>query len=293
MPLSPDSIGSSGEPFVHEVNARWVMSYATGIGDTLPCYLDTLRPEGVIAHPLFPVCVEWPVIVDMRKHPVNASLTQEEYVRAVHATHDVVIHRPVRAGDRLTTRATIVGIEQRKPGAYQTMRLDTTDANGELVCSTWQGGLYRGVQVDGPDRPAMDVPTQIALSNGNASVRAEVPVSISAVAAHVYTECARIWNPVHTDAAVAAGAGLPAIILHGTATLAMGVSRVIALEADNQPERVKRIACRFGAMVLMPSEVSVRILSREATPEGDAVHFEVRTEDGGPAVRDGLVVLHG
>ena len=138
----------------------------------------------------------------------------------------------------------------------------------------------------------MDVPTQIALSNGNASVRAEVPVSISAVAAHVYTECARIWNPVHTDAAVAAGAGLPAIILHGTATLAMGVSRVIALEADNQPERVKRIACRFGAMVLMPSEMTVRILSRKATSEGDAVHFEVRAEDGGPAVRDGLVVLH-
>jgi len=27
----------------------------------------------------------------------------------------------------------------------------------------------------------------------------------------VYTECARIWNPIHTDAAVAKAAGLPAI----------------------------------------------------------------------------------
>jgi acyl dehydratase len=292
MPLNPDSIGSLGEPWVHEIDARWVMSYATGIGDTLPCYLDTLRPEGVIAHPLFPVCVEWPVIVDMRKHPVNASLTQEEYVRAVHATHDTVIHRPIRPGDKLTTQATIVGLEQRKPGAYQTMRLDTTDADGALVISTWQGAVYRGVKVDGPDRPADDPPTPMTSSNGNGSVRAEVPVPIATEAAHVYTECARIWNPVHTDAAVAAAAGLPAIILHGTATLALGVSRVIELEADNQPERVKRIACRFGAMVLMPSEVTVRILSREATAEGDAIHFEVRTEDGGPAVRDGLVVLH-
>ena len=291
MPLRPDSIGSSGESWVHEIDARWVMSYATGIGDTLPCYLDTLRPEGVIAHPLFPVCVEWPVIVDMRKHPVNASLTQEEYVRAVHATHETVLHRPIRPGDRLTTQATIVGLEQRKPGAYQTMRLDTTDANGELVSSTWQGAVYRGVEVDGPDRPAQDLPVAIPPQNNNGSVRAEVPVAIAAEAAHVYTECARIWNPVHTDAAVAAAAGLPAIILHGTATLALGVSRVVALEADNQPERVKRIACRFGAMVLMPSAVTVRILSRQATPEGDAIHFEVRTQDGGPAVRDGLVVL--
>ena len=292
MPLSPDSIGSTGEPFVHEIDARWVMSYATGIGDTLPCYLDTLRPEGVFAHPLFPVCVEWPVIVAMRKHPVNASLTPEEYVRAVHATHNTILHRPIRPGDRLTTQATIVGLEQRKPGAYQTMRLDTSDANGALVSSTWQGAIYRGVQVDGPDRPPQDLPAAIPLQSGNGAVRAEVPVPIATQAAHVYTECARIWNPVHTDAAVAVAAGLPAIILHGTATLALGVSRVIELEADNKPERVKRIACRFGAMVLMPSDVTVRILARQATPDGDAVHFEVRTEDGGPAVRDGLVVLH-
>ena len=47
---------------------------------------------------------------------------------------------------------------------------------------------------------------------------------VSATAAHVYTEGARIWNPIHTDAAVAARAGLPGIILHGTATLALAVS---------------------------------------------------------------------
>ena len=291
MPLNSDSVGSSGEPVVHEVDARWVMAYATGIGDSLPCYLDTLRPEGVIAHPLFPVCVEWPVIVAMRKHPVNAALSQDEYVRAVHATHELVIHRPIRAGDRLTTRASVVGLEQRRPGAYQTLRLDTTDAQGELVSSTWQGAIYRGVEVSGPDRQAPDLPAPIPMPDTEAGVRAEVPVPITPGAAHVYTECARIWNPVHTDAAVAAAAGLPAIILHGTATLAMGVSRVLELEADNRPERVKRVACRFGAMVLMPSQVTVCILARHSTPHGDAVHFEVRTEDGGPAVRDGLLVL--
>jgi acyl dehydratase len=267
------------------------MAYATGIGDSLPCYLDTLRPEGVIAHPLFPVCVEWPVIVAMRKHPVNAALSQDEYVRAVHATHELVIHRPIRAGDRLTTRASVVGLEQRRPGAYQTLRLDTTDAQGELVSSTWQGAIYRGVEVSGPDRQAQDLPAPIPMPDTEAGVRAEVPVPITPGAAHVYTECARIWNPVHTDAAVAAAAGLPAIILHGTATLAMGVSRVLELEADNRPERVTRVACRFGAMVLMPSRVTVRILARHSTPHGEAVHFEVRTEDGGPAVRDGLLVL--
>ncbi len=291
MPLSSDSVGSSGESAVHEVDARWVMAYAAGIGDSLPCYLDTLRPEGVLAHPVFPVCVEWPVIVAMRHHPVNASLSQEEHMRAVHATHELVIHRPIRAGDRLTTRATIVGVEKRRPGAYQILRLDTTNAKGELVSSTWQGAIYRGVEVRGPDRGARDLPAPIPAPSNDGAIRAEVSVPIAPGAAHVYTECARIWNPVHTDVEVATAAGLPAIILHGTATLAIGVSRVLELEIANRPERVKRVACRFGAMVLMPSEVTVRILSRQTTPHGEAIHFEVRTEDGGPAVRDGLVVL--
>ena len=287
MSLNSTTVGSVGEPFVSEVDARWVMSYAAGLDDYLPCYMDTRRSEGVVAHPLFPVSFEWPVMLATR----DRALKREEALRGVHATHDLVIHRLVRSDDKLTTRATVVGVEQRKPGAYQIVRFDTTDADGELVCSTWYGTLFRGVAVEGGDKPATDLPTQMESVSGEGPARAEIPVPISAGAAHVYTECARIWNPVHTDPAVAATSGLPGLILHGTATLAHGVSRVVAQETDGQPERVKRIAGRFSAMVFMPSQVTVRVLSREAGTDSEIVRFEVLTEDGKPAVRDGLVVL--
>lgn len=65
-------------------------------------------------------------------------------------------------------------------------RFETHDANRKLVTVTDFGAVYRGVQLD----RAADIP-------------------IAATAAHVYTECAR-------------AAGLPDIILHGTATLACG-----------------------------------------------------------------------
>lgn len=290
MPLSSATVGISGEPLVHEIDARWIMAYAAGLGDTLPCYLDTRLPEGIIAHPLFPVCFEWPVVVATRQQPANP-LTADEFLRGVHATHHVVIHRLIRPGDRLTTRATIAGVERRKPGAYQVIRLDTTDAAGESVCTTWYGTLYRGVSMEGPDRPAMDAPGLPGPVESDVPVRAEVSVSIPVLAAHIYTECARIWNPIHTDIAVAVGAGLPGLILHGTATLALAVSQIIGIEANNDPERVRRIAGRFGAMVRMPSEITVQILSRIMTLEGDVVRFEVDNAEGGPAVRDGLVVL--
>src|SRR5207302_8261150 len=121
------------------------------------------------------------------------------------------------------------------------------------------GSLYREVDVRGPDRPA-DEPTLPTMAQTLSQPRNEIRFHVSANAAHVYTECARIWNPIHTDAAVAAKAGLPGIILHGTATLALAVSRVLEREADNDPQRVRRVAGRFGAMVRMPSQISVRLL---------------------------------
>lgn len=291
MPLSSTTVGTSGEPIIHDIDERWIMAYAAGLGDTLPCYLDTLRPEGIIAHPLFPVCFEWPAILGMRGHVGNSLLTVDEGLRAVHATHDLILHRSVRPGDRLTTRATIVGVEQRKPGAYQVTRLDTVDATGAPVCTTWQGGLYREVTVAGPDRPAADAPVPPGPVEVAAPARAEATVPVSALAAHVYTECARIWNPVHTDTAVAARAGLPGLILHGTATLALAVSQVLHLEADDDPRRVRRVAGRFNAMVLMPSEIVVQVLSREKTPESEVLRFKVLNAEGRPAVRGGLIEL--
>ena len=290
MPLNSSLVGVSGETFTQEIDARWTMSYSAGLGDTLPCYLDTQRSEGVVTHPLFPVCFEWPVVVAARNLPGTESLTTDEGLRGVHATHDLLLHRIVRAGDRLTTRATIVGVEKRKPGVYQVTRVDTTDAVGAPVCTTWYGTLYRGVEIAGSDRSAADIP-RLPSPVTTSTSRAEVSVPVSAMAAHVYTECARIWNPIHTDAAVAAQAGLPKIILHGTATLALAISRIVEIEANNNPELVQRVTGRFGAMVFMPSEISVRILSREKTADGDVVSFEVHSAEGGPAIRDGLVML--
>ncbi|MCS6927189.1 MAG: MaoC/PaaZ C-terminal domain-containing protein, partial [Candidatus Binatia bacterium] len=81
------------------------------------------------------------------------------------------------------------------------------------------------------------------------------------------------------------------LILHGTATLALAVSRIVESEAGNDPRQVRRVAGRFAAMVRMPSQITVRILARCETQEGDVVSFEVRNAEGQPAVRDGIVLL--
>src|SRR6185295_14411140 len=101
-------------------------------------------------------------------------------------------------------------------------------------------------------------------------------LSVAATAGHVYTECARIWNPIHTDPEYARAAGLPGIILHGTATLALSVSRLT--------KAAKRVRCRFAGMVLMPGTLTVH-----ASRVGDEILFETRDAGGKAVIERGRI----
>jgi len=288
MPLDSSLVGTKVGSISSKIDARWTMAYAASVADNSPCYLDTRRPAGILAHPMFAVCFEWPAAGSIRQR-ARASLSQDEAVRGVHATHHTIIHRLVHAPEHLITTAELIGIERRKPGAYEVAKFETVDQSGYPVCTTYYGTLYREVEVKGPDRAAETPPIPVLTQMG--APRHEIQIPVSAGAAHIYTECARIWNPIHTDSAVAARAGLPGLILHGTATLAMVVSQIVEAESGGDPERITQIYGRFGAMVLMPSEVLLRIHARAQTGRGEAVFFEAINAEGNRAIRNGVVIL--
>lgn len=286
MTFSADIVGTEAGPMIEDIDARWLMAYAAGVGDTNPLYLDTARSDGIVAHPIFPACYEWPVAVALRAKTVPPEIA----LRGVHATQDLVIHRLPIPGDRLSTTARIVAVERRKPGAYVLTRFETRDAASLAVTTTDAGTLYLGIEVPGPDRRL----NEPSAAPGPAVGRPcwEKRLTVTRGTAHIYSECAKIWNPIHTDRAVAVAAGLSDIILHGTATLALAVSALIARETDGDPTRVRRIHCRFGAMVFMPSTITVKRLDRSAGPNGEAVGFQVLTEAGRAAISEGIIILH-
>ena len=179
-----------------------------------------------------------------------------------------------------------MAIERRKPGALQVTKLETIDEAGKPVCTSMYGSIYRGVDVVGADRPlaTSELARPSAFPN---QPRSEAKIHVPGGLAHTYTECAQIWNPIHTDIKVAQAAGLPELILHGTATLALAVSQLIHSEAGGDPSRVARIAGRFSGMVLMPSNITVRTLARES----NIVYFDVLTQSGEPAISNGAIQL--
>ena len=290
MPINAELVGSSTGVHHHDVDARWTMAYSAALGDTGPHYLDTTGE--VVAHPLFTIAPEWAVQCESRDFLATNGLTADEQLRSVHATHDCHVYRLVRPGDRLDTRATVVLAEKRHPGAYVVTRLDTTDSEGAPVCTTYQASLYRGVEIEGGDRVHAEPPRTPAASGANGGPPlAEIPVHVPANLAHVYTECARIWNPIHTDLEVARRMGLPDVILQGSATLALAVSRIVEYAAGGDPNSVRRLGGMFRGMVLMPSEIRVRVLADEAAEPGRLVSWDVLNADGRPAITNGFLVF--
>ena len=288
MPLDKKMIGCQTDGVEHWVDERWLMAYAASLADLNPVYMDTTAGK-VIAHPIFPVCLEWPPILNTRKLAAADTLTDEESGRGVHAAHDLHIFRPISAGETLTTKATMIGIEAIKPGGAYTMRLDTFDAQQQLVCTTYQLSIYRGVAViDGRTDSEGESDVELAPESPAAlpiEQARNFAISIPASLAHTYTECARIWNPIHTDRKVALAAGLPDIILHGTATLALAVTRIINERLGGDPTRVKRIGGRFAAMVLMPSTIQLQL-----SASGDNhLSFQVLNEQGETAISKGFI----
>ena len=62
MPLNTAMAGKTTAAVGHDIEARCIMAYVAGPGDLNPGHLDTAGEE-LIAHLLFPVCLEWPVIL--------------------------------------------------------------------------------------------------------------------------------------------------------------------------------------------------------------------------------------
>ena len=276
--LDATMVGAHVGPIAHAIDARWLMAYAAGLGETDQRYYDTLSAGGPLAHPLFAVCYEWPAAVALRDKTVPADLQPQ----GVHATHYLVIHRSPRAGDTLHTTARVMYVAPRRSGTLVVSRFETVDAHGDRVSTTDYGSVYRDVALAGTQTSNRQPE---APGPGPDAVDWQEKVDVPASAAWVYTECARIWNPIHTDVAVARGAGLSAPILHGTATLALAVSRVIARALRGDATRVREISVRFSGMVAMPSTFTVR--GRGTT--GGRVAFDAVGESGASILSQGVL----
>lgn len=283
MPLDATLVGSAIGAVKIMCDARWTSAFAAGVGDTRPELYDTRSSLAV--HPMFCVAPEWEWLTS--QHAAPDALIDDELRRGVHFAHDLILERPVVAGETVRLSAMVSAVGRRRAGASQELILTAVDDIDRTVWRTKMTSVFLGVELLGePTSASVEWPEVPARSATNNAPVEQHSSWVSPIDAHVYTECARIWNPIHTDIVAAQRAGLSAPILHGTATLARAVS-IVTSGARAGLEDVRRIACKFAAPVDLGTSIEIRVLESTA----QATHFEVVNHHGDRAIRDGVVLF--
>jgi acyl dehydratase len=270
----------------YEISVRMAQAYAAGVGDWNPLYFNDDSPEGVLAPPCLVYSLQW----NARDMP-GAPLGTAPPTTYVHASTDLRFQRPFHAGDVITVQGKRIEVAQRPPGVYVVTRFEMRDATGALVSTVDDGAIARGARTDGPDVSLEETPP-LPRPTGREIDGWSITAPIAREAPHVYTECADIWNPIHTERRVALAAGLPDIILQGSATMALAARELVNRVASGDPTRLARLAGQFRAMVIPGEETCVACSGVSAGEQGGRVaFFEVLNSKGEPAVKGGTAVF--
>lgn len=214
MTIPAAAQGAEFEPRDVTVTPRMALAFAAAIGCTQEQYFDDARPEGLLVPPPFCVALEWMLSGD-RNALAKLGISASDQLRAVHTGQDTQFRRPIIAGETVSVSGSINAIRSTRAGALVSSQLVVCGRDREdLITTSLCDAIYRGVKTDaGPVEIDSNASGRCDLSKDVKSI--QIPISRSF--AHVYTECASIYNPIHTERRVALAAGLPDIIVHGTA----------------------------------------------------------------------------
>lgn len=284
MPISAAMIGRAGAAAVEHVEDRWLMNYAASVHDSTPVYYDNLGGKVLAGHPAYVSHLEWDAITSL--HQQLHELTEDERLLGVHSYNHTLLGRAVRSGDKLTSVASVAGVEPGRSGARLTVRTETTDSDGDVIALSFTSSVFRGIHMDGdrriPDMPMRQMPIAGADSHKTRQI------VIDQLAPYVFSECARDYGIIHTDIDAATRAGLPGLILHGTGTIAYALSDVVHNELGDDPTVVAGFQANLRAMVLCPSQVRLDVFNDRSH---GTIWFDLYTPQGGKAISGGAVFV--
>ena len=136
------------------------MNYAAAIGDANPLYFNDERPEGIIAPPLFPVAMTWPIIENITDYLEAEGFPQRSplYTGPLHRAP-----QHPQAGDArqqsVKSRASIAAILPHRAGTHVVIRFDAQDAGGNHLFTEHIGAMMRGVQCADAEKAANSFPS--------------------------------------------------------------------------------------------------------------------------------------
>ncbi len=248
-------IGGRVGPFEGCLDEELVRRYAAATRDPSP-----LTRAGTAIGPVAIVTQIWAAQNEARAALVSPEV-QQSATGGVHGEHDIVLHRPIVLGERLSTWVEAHGARPAGRNVLTTLRYLTVDANDRLVAEQWWTTVYLGTTCERvgaapPDHTFDD--TARAQPIGTASVFVDIEMP------RRYAEVSGDWSPHHFEAEAAQRSGFAQPFLHGLCTMALCAQAVVALVADGDPARVRRVAVRFATPTMLGKNLTVHVFDAGA-----------------------------
>ncbi len=281
--LSAEYVGQQTIARSFHLTPRLIMAYAGSIKDSNPRFFDDLAGP-LVGHPFLAFTFQWATRFTPQIPPNPRAAPY-----GVHAATDLRLTRALVEDDLITMQGQLLSTREIRPGVIQLSRYTMTDGAGEVVGVLDQTGITRGATLDGAPRALGDLPEVPSPPPASAEPLWTREIDITADAGQIYTECADIYNPIHTERRVARAAGLPDVILHGSATQAIACSAIVDGCLDGKVEDVRRFVGSLRAMVILGTHIMVRCFADQAGEDGRDIFFDVLNADGQPAIAGGYV----
>ncbi|MBB1091544.1 FAS1-like dehydratase domain-containing protein [Rhodopseudomonas pseudopalustris] len=288
MPIDRNALGATRSA-TNVITPRWVLAYASALGLSSESYLDDSRPSTLIIPPTFCVCLEW-TLSDMERGVSSLGLRADEQRGSVHALQDSRFERPLKLGMRVRTDSRVEYIGRTSAGAYVlTSFRHTDDETGDRLITSYSGAILRGV--DFADAPLGELPSDLADESASGLAQVSLPaLQLERTLPHIYSECARIWNPIHTETAVARAVGLDDIIVHGTLTWALAAREICRSVDASDLGRLGRLSAQFRAPLVAGRTMTIRPNEIQANGQ---LRFSAVNEQGRTILANGLLeILH-
>ena len=147
MPLNREFVGREYRASsTYEVGREHIRRFAEAIGDLSPAYLDPAAAQAlghpdVIAPPTFLTVLNFRFALE---GPVADPALGLDYSLVVHGEQSFELHRPVRAGDVLTSVQTVTDIKDAGRNELIQTTTEITAADGERVATARSTIVSRG-----------------------------------------------------------------------------------------------------------------------------------------------------
>ena len=147
MAINQEFIGRTYPPTeVYSVGREKIREFASALGDTAPCFfnVESARALGypdLIAPPTFAIVTTMQAGGQVIHDPELAL----DYTRVVHGEQRFVQHRPIFAGDEITSTVSVDSIRSAAGNDMITVRAEVHASDGEHVSTVYLLLVSRGV----------------------------------------------------------------------------------------------------------------------------------------------------